>query len=135
MKRRVLEVIASRRNKFPNDTLENHYLDWADVMQAWLDVRATLGEAAIEIEQLTMAQNANLSADHLQEFLGLSESQSDALRSALTNDRPEQTSAEVGYRLDLRRLALSGSEEREMKDACDPLFRAYGYDYGEAYFS
>src|SRR5579862_3817835 len=50
MKRRVIENVLSRQRKFPHDTTESHYSDWAAVMTAWLGARDSLGSATLEID-------------------------------------------------------------------------------------
>ena len=129
MKRRVIEVVASRRRKFPHDTLENHYLDWVDVFTAWLDVRRQLGDAALEADQREMALNNDAFAAKISHFLQVPPQQAERLRCTLATDHPEQTSEGVGLMASLESLGLSADDERELRLACDPTMRAFGYGY------
>lgn len=133
MKRRVIENILSRRRKFPKDTLENHYLDWVDVLSAWLDVRDRLGSSAIEVDQLDMALGNDRLAARVSNFLGMPANQAEQLRRTLDTDHPEKTSEQVGQSASLEALELGEDDERELRLACDPMMLAYGYGYGTEY--
>ena len=135
LKRRVIENILSRRRKFPRDTLQNHYLDWVDVLSAWRDVRGQLGPAALELEQLEMARQNNKSAAQIARFLQLSPEQAEALRQVLAIDHPEQTSETVGLSASLESLALSSDDTRELRRACDPIMSEFGWSYGREYYA
>ncbi len=142
LKRRVIENILSRRRKFPADTLENHYLDWVDVLSAWLQVRGGLGAAAMEVDQLDLAQQDGAQQDGAQHgggaaaaiarFLELPEDAAGRFRAALATDRPEQT-GELGAIGTLDGLALPLGGRRELVAACARVMSAYGYSYGTGY--
>ena len=71
MKRRVIENVLSRRRKFPEDSTERHYSDWAAVMTAWLAVREKLGTAALEIEHRQLVLDPIAVATSIASFLEL----------------------------------------------------------------
>ncbi len=135
LKRRVIENILSRRRKFPQDTLQNHYLDWVDVLSAWLDVRDQLSGAAIEVDQLEMARENDKLAGKVSDFLTIPPNQAELLRQALASDHPEQTSSAVGISASLESLALPPDDLRELRIACDHVMSVFGYGYGTEYFS
>ncbi len=134
LKRRVIENIISRRRKFPQDTLQNHYLDWVDVLSAWHGVREQLGSTAMEAEHLHMARHNDVFSAEVSTFLGLTPGQAETLRLTLASDHPEQTSDRVGQSAKLQSLGLQPDEERELRKACDPIMQAFGYSYDESYY-
>ena len=134
LKRRVIENIISRRRKFPQDTLQNHYLDWVDVLSAWRGVKDRLGQRAIEADQLQMARSNDVFSAEISAFLGLTPTQAETLRITLASDHPEQTSERVGMSATLESLGLHGDNKRELRIACDPIMEAFGYSYDENYY-
>ncbi len=132
LKRRVVENIQSRRRKFPGDTLENHYLDWVDVLSAWLQVRSRLGPAAIEVDQLDLAEEGGAAAAAIARFLDLPEDAAVRFRMALATDRPEQTGT-LGAVGTLDGLGLPPGDRRGLLAACGRVMAAYGYSYGAGY--
>ena len=135
LKRRVIENVASRRRKFPQESLKNHYRDWVDVLTAWTGVRSHLGNSAIEVEQLELARRPAAEADAIAAFLDLPAPAADRLHAVLAGSTPEQTSAALGSVETLSSLGLSPGEEGELRAACGPVMAAYGYGFGEDYFS
>jgi hypothetical protein len=135
MKRRVIENVLSRRRKFPEDTTENHYSDWAAVMTAWLAVREKLGDAALEIEHRQLVLDPDAVATSIGGFLQIPDADAARLRRYLTKNRPEQTDENFGATYSLDRLELDENDARRLTTVCDPLMYALGYSYDETYFS
>ena len=134
LKRRVIENLASRRRKFPDGTLESHYLDWVDVLTTWAGVRDRLGPAAIEVEQLELARRPADTAAAIAAFLGLAPADAGRFQAALIGSNPEQTAAALGGIEKLDRLALSPGEEQQLRRACAPAMAAYGYSFDAGYY-
>jgi hypothetical protein len=135
MKRRVIENVLSRRRKFPQDTTERHYSDWAAVMTAWLAVREKLGDAALEIEHRQLVLDADAVASLIANFLQLPDAAAARFRRYLNKSRPEQTDDNFGATYSFDHLELNENEARQMTALCDPLMHAFGYSYGESYFA
>jgi sulfotransferase family protein len=135
MKRRVIENVLSRRRRFPHDSAQMHYSDWAAVMAAWLDVRDRLAGAALEVEhrQLVLEPHAALSA--IGKLLELPDQAAARFREFVAGNRPEQTDANFGATYTLENLHLKADEARHMVETCDRLMAAYGYSYRESYFA
>ncbi len=135
LKRRVIENILSRRRKFPQDTLENHYLDWVDVFEAWENVNKGLGDNFLEVEHLEMAKDNDGFTRKISMFLNLSHIQTEALRLALASDHPEQTSNRIDETASIESLELSEDKVQQLKIACDAVMSANGYSYTQSYYS
>ena len=54
-KRRGIENVLSRLNKFKGGAFEAHCQGWAQTMETWLQVAPLLGQSAIEVDQTDMA--------------------------------------------------------------------------------
>ena len=133
LKRRVIENIASRRRKFSDGTLENHYLDWANIMTAWLGVRRRLDTAALEIDQLELARDPARISRLISDFLKMPDDASGRLFDALKNDRPERTASDIGTVINMTDLNLSETEFQDLRQACDVAMAELGYAYDEYY--
>jgi hypothetical protein len=134
LKRRVIENVASRRRKFPHETLENHYRDWADVLSAWLSVRDVLGDSAMEVEQFEIAHRPEEEAMRIANFLDMPSAASLAFSRAIASDQPERTSTEFGQVESIDTLNLTTEEQRKLMLICDPVMIAFGYGYGTEYY-
>ncbi len=134
VKRRVVENIASRIRKFPNEPLEYHYQDWAAVLQAWLAVRGPLGDCALEIEHLEMAREPEKVGGEIARFLKLDSRIAWRFEASLRSDRPQQTGEVIGKIESLDALSLPDSRLQDVHADCDDMMREFGYSYGEEYF-
>jgi len=134
LKRRVIENVLSRRRKFPEEKLEHHYGDWAGVLAAWLSVRGTLGDTAIEVDQMDLARRGDEVAAAIARFLDMPAPFAEAFRAALAADHPEQTSEAFGEAATLDSLNLSAADRPQFMATCDPIMEAYGYSYDGSYY-
>jgi hypothetical protein len=135
MKRRVIENVLSRQRKFPEDSTDRHYSDWAAVMTAWLAVRGKLGDAVLEIEHRQLVLDPDAVASSIASFLKLPEAAAARFRRYLNNSRPEQTDENFGATYTLDHLCLNEDEVRQLKAVCDPIMSALGYSYDKSYFA
>jgi hypothetical protein len=129
IRRRAVENVVSRMRKFPGTPFRNLCADWAAVMQAWLDVRAELSGAAIELDHLTMARDPVAAGKQVSEFLGLPREIEAKFTRSLVFDRPEQTSEAptTVYRLDA--LGWTAENIELFRTICGPMMEAYGYSF------
>jgi len=135
MKRRALENVSSRLSKFPTISFRQHCKDWARSMNAWLLVRDLLGGAAIEVEQLAIAQAPERSAEALGRFLDLPDHAVKRLAKSFSEDRPEQTTREFAPVMQIDRLGWTDAMITEFRAVCGPMMAAYGYSYTDRYFA
>jgi hypothetical protein len=133
LKRRAIENMASRLNRFPGTSFREHCRDWARVMQCWLDVRDELGEAAIELDQRDLALEPVRIGGEIARFLDLGPEATDLLARALAEDRPERTTVEFAPILDISQLGWSPAQTGWLRELCTPMMEAHGYTYGEDY--
>ncbi len=134
MKRRVIENLMSRKRKFPGNTTDSHFSDWAAVMSAWLAVRERLGAAAVEIDHRQLVLDPQGVAASVADFLELPQSAGARFVRYLSQARPEQTDENFGATYSLDELGLSDAERHRLIGVCDPVMQAFGYGYGTEYY-
>jgi Sulfotransferase family len=135
MKRRGIENVSSRLVKFPQISFEDHCRDWTKSMAMWLAVRDLLDSAAIEIEQLAVAQAPDRVAAEIGRFLDMPDHAIEELSRSLGNDLPERTSDIRAPIMDISKLSWSVSQVTEFRRTCGPMMAAFGYGYTADYFA
>lgn len=135
MKRRVIENVLSRRRKFSADATRQHYLDWAAVMTAWLDVRDELAGAALEVDHRRLVLDPGATVATIAEFLEMPPETLARLHSYLADTHPEQTDSNFGAVYTFSDLGLDEYEEQQMRTVCEPVMAAFGYSFDRSYFA
>jgi hypothetical protein len=132
LRRRAVENVVSRMRKFPRTLFRDHCQDWAAVMEAWLNVRTELADAAIELDHLSLAREPAMIGKQVGDFLGLPRDVQDKFVNSLVSDRLEQTSEAPTsvYRLD--ELAWPSEDLKEFRTICGAMMKAYGYSFDDA---
>jgi hypothetical protein len=133
MRRRALEYLASRARKWPTSDFTDNCNEWRHAMQAWIDVRASLRGAAVEIDQLTLARHPRRVADALQGLLDLDADMTGILARALAGTRAEQTAKSIAAVLDLNATGWSSARIEEFARLCGPAMQQFGYTTDRAY--
>ena len=96
--RRGIENVLSRVKKFPQNPFWYHCRSWAETVHAWHEVKDSLGERCLAIEQHRLANQPVAVAAELSRFLGLSETEAEGLLHILTVRRVEQTRPAMEHR-------------------------------------
>jgi hypothetical protein len=135
MKRRGIENILSRIHKFPQISFQEHCIDWATSMEAWLRIRDLLSSSAIEVEQLAMVESPHTVASQVGTFIGMSALGGDNLTRSLQEDHPERTSNLGDKPRHVSDLGWSIGWVTEFRRICGPMMAAFGYSYTESYFA
>ena len=133
-KRRALENIVSRMQKFPGN-FEYHCRDWAKNMETWRHRRQSLpADCWVEIDQQDMIRKPEACAAHLAGLLNLSVGQRDTLSAIFARSRPQQTAVGTAQRV-LSLDATWNEHQRQLfKLLCGPEMKAYGYSLDETYW-
>jgi hypothetical protein len=134
MRRRGLENLDSRLRKFPGLDFEAQCREWALSVQGWYAIVDSLGSAAIEIDQLYMAQNPAQVAVALSGFLDLPASALDRVAQALAFDHPERTGERFGAAAELSDLAWPSGYLETFRSVCGEAMRLAGYSEDAGYF-
>jgi hypothetical protein len=128
-RRRAIENVMSRLEKFPAHDFAYHCADWARNMAAWRQVRARIPAfPGIEIDQQDIGADPAGTAARLGEFLGLAPGAVAAMARAFAEQRPQETAPGTAGRI--LSLEETGWDERQIKvfrARCVPEMLAYGY--------
>ena len=127
LRRRGAENIVSRLSRFPGTSFRAHCRDGAEAMQGWRAVRETLGSAALEFDQLELAEAPVRSAERVAALFDLPADATTRLSHALANERPERTAARFPARLDVGEAGWSQAQIDYFNRTCAPMMAAYGY--------
>jgi hypothetical protein len=134
-KRRGIENVVSRVNKFPAHNFEQHCASWARNMSAWRKVRADLPpDVYLEVDQYDLIRDAEGISRRITSFLGLPPELSIKIVKTFKLHRPQQTSdgsAEQIHSLD--GLGWSDDQLATFKRICSSEMQAFGYTDGRGY--
>jgi hypothetical protein len=130
-RRRGVENVISRLQKFPDFDFRYHCKDWAANMRAWRETRETLDPARItEIDQSEILGTPEVVVARLGTFLGLSDQQSALAEQTLRTERPQETSPGSAARA-IRATDTNWTAEQLLtfETLCGEELEFYGYSY------
>jgi len=135
-KRRAIENIVSRLQKFPGHSFEYHCRDWARNMAAWRTARETPGLQAIEIDQQEIVRAPSLVAADLARFLGTNPEQREKIRRTFATDRPQQTDSGSAARvLSLDSVGWTAQQQDTFRRLCGPELEQFQYSTTQSYWT
>jgi hypothetical protein len=133
-KRRGIENVVSRVQKFPARDFGYHCRDWAKNMSAWRRMCGRFPDLpGIDVDQRDISDSPAATAALIAEFLGMPDSARAKMATRFQNSRPQQTGPETTSRVLL--LAETGwSDELEkFHRLCGREMDAYGYTTDATY--
>jgi hypothetical protein len=133
LKRRPIENIESRRRKFPRYNFDDHCRLWADSMAAWEEVRDSVGDHGLVIEQLDLARRPEGEVRRLAAFLDLDAAEQAGLLESLLTDQPERTTSEFAPVYTLETVGWSESQQVTFKRICGEIMQRFDYGTGAQY--
>ena len=133
-RRRGIENVVSRMRKFPEYPFEYHCRDWARNMAVWREVAPQLPDGcATEVDQQDMVRHPDRVAERLATLLELDGT--DAMRTVLERNRPQQTSEGSAARIEnLASIAWTPEQVDVFTRVCGPQLEAYGYSLDDRYW-
>ena len=134
-KRRGIENVVSRVNKFPGPNFEQHCASWARNMSAWRKVRADLPpDVYLEVDQYDLIRDAEEISRRITRFLGLPPELSIKIVKTIKLHRPQQTSDGSAEQIhSLGSLGWSDDQLETFKRICSSEMEAFGYTEGPGY--
>lgn len=134
-KRRAIENMVSRIQKFPRHTFEYHCTDWAKNMASWREMRETLpAHAYIEIDQQDLVRKPDVVSKKLAAFLGVKNDEVKKLTGVFKSNRPQETAKGTAVKTySLEGLPWSREQIAIFKQHCGPEMDEYGYVMDESY--
>lgn len=134
-KRRGLENVASRINKFEGVSFENHCMQWAKTFDVWDKVKRNLfeGENYIEIDQYDIQEKPNQVALELSMFITQSDKLQKTIESSFRSNRPQKTQ-EITKPNSLNSMSWTKEQKEIFIENCGNTMKKQGYSMDENYF-
>ena len=133
-KRRGIENINSRMRKFPDIPFEVHCKIWSACMKSWFDVRNTVANSSIEIEQREIEHNPKMVSNKIGDFLNIEEESTDSIYNIFTSKRPESTSAYPSNDIELANTGWTNEQIKIYRHYCSDISKKYGYSETADYY-
>jgi hypothetical protein len=135
-KRRAIENVASRLQKFPAQNFERHCSGWATFMSAWRAVRTELpAEIYVEVDQQDLLRETEAISAKIGDLLKLAPEQVGKLVKTFKSQRPQETTKGSAIRLhSLESIGWSEAQLLTFKRYCGAEMEAYGYGAGPEYY-
>ncbi len=134
-KRRAIENIVSRLQKFPQHTFEYHCEDWSRNMHAWrvlLQNHPTL--AGIEVDQRDISDSPEATAAMICRFLHVPSEGQASMASIFASEQPQQSEpGSAGRTLTLETTGWTELQQKVFHRHCDEEMRAFGYAENKSY--
>ena len=136
-KRRAIENLVSRVQKFPGHDFGYHCRDWARNMAAWRHMCGRYADLpGIEVDQRDISDSPAATADLIAGFLGMPDEARAKLAGTFQNRRPQQTGPDTTSRvLSLAETGWSDEQLEKFHRLCDREMNAYGYTEDKTYRS
>jgi hypothetical protein len=134
-KRRAIENVQSRMQKFPARDFEYHCIDWAHNMAAWREVRQQLPmDSYLEVEQRDLLERTARTAGEIAALLRLAPPQEHILASTFQAARPQESfKGSAGRIYTLDNVGWTPAQLAIFKKHCGAEMHAYGYGMGADY--
>jgi len=133
-KRRGIENINSRLIKFPTVPFEVHCKLWSASMTSWLEVRKSVVDSSIEIEQRDIEINPKMVSKRICDFLNIGEESVELIYDIFTSKRPESTSVYRAVDLDLNNTGWTAEQIKIYKEHCSDISKKFGYSETADYY-
>ena len=136
-KRRGIENVLSRMQKFPNHAFDYHCADWARNLTAWRQMRETTPDlAALEIDQRDIVLRPIETAQAIIAHLELDRAVADGVAAVFRNERPQETERGSAERVvSLERTGWTEIQMDKFARLCGGEMDNYGYTMDEMYRS
>lgn len=131
-KRRAIENVQSRLNKFPQLSLEQHVRQWAETARLWAEIKDQLTIPYIEIEHFDTQHNRRGVGEQIAALIP--EVDPAFIERYLNSNHPQRTGDNRSVR-SLRSMPWSDDEKALFTRITEDVMQDEGYDDSEAYFS
>lgn len=131
-KRRGIENVVSRMEKWPDRNMKYYTESWSKIMDSWYNNREIISGKYLEIDQYDMWRTPSKTSNLVKNFLNLSEEEEIIIRNSLQHDRVQKTSDSYAP-LNFDQLEWSDEEKQIFMDNCGDTMENFGYSYDETY--
>lgn len=133
-KRRGIENINSRMRKFPDKPFEMHCKIWSACMKSWLEVKSSVVNSSIEIEQRDIENNPKIVSKRICDFLNIGEDSMELIYDIFTSKRPESTSVSRSVDIELNNTGWTTEQIKIYRDYCSDISKKFGYSETVDYY-
>lgn len=133
-KRRGIENINSRMRKWPNETFQSHCIRWSVCMKSWLEIRDSVVNSSIEIEQRDIEKNPQMISKRICDFLNIGEESEKSIYDIFTSKRPESTSASRLVDIELNNTGWTAEQIKIYRHHCSDISKKFGYSETTDYY-
>lgn len=133
-KRRGIENINSRMRKFPNKPFELHCKIWSACMNSWLEVKSSVVNSSIEIEQRDIERNPKLISKRICDFLKIGKGSEELIYDIFTSNRPESTSVSESLDVELTNTGWTAEQIKIYRHYCSDISKKFGYSETADYY-
>ena len=140
-KRRAIENVYSRMNKFKGMTFEQHVNGWVACFEAWHQVSESINKLlkrnnwSTEIEQFDISHNTSRATENLASILGLNEVQYKKIIDIFSSETPEKSSDTSKPFSNLQATKWTLEEQKIFMNVCSPMMQKVGYSFDDTYYS
>ena len=134
-KRRGIECINSRLKKFPQVPFKTHCAIWKTCMESWLEVRESLNNKYIEIDQREIALKPISIAHKIGNFLNFDDEQIEKVNNAFSTKRPEFTGGKEEFKAkNIEEFSWSEQQIKTFRAICGSINKKMGYSETSSYY-
>ncbi len=135
-KRRGIENISSRLNKFPDKSFETHCIVWKKTMESWLDIKNKLKpDCYLEIEQREISLNPKIISVEIGKFLNFSPETTSLIENFFIDRRPQSTrTKEQKKAIDINESDWTEEQIQIFRKYCGEINRKFGYSETSSYY-
>lgn len=133
-KRRGIENINSRMRKFPEMPFELQCKKWYACMKWWLEVRSSVVNSSIEIEQRDIENNPKMISKRICDFLNIGEESVELIYDIFTSKRPESTSVSTSVDIELNNTGWTAEQIKIYREYCSDVSKKFGYSETADYY-
>lgn len=139
-KRRAIENVVSRVEKFKGMTFKEHLTGWVKCFEEWKISKTAITSLLkrdcwnVEVDQYTILNKPEYAAKHVADGLNLSPSLVDAFAHVFSSKRPESKDATVKPVISLESVNWDEEQRSLFIKLCSKTMAEQGYSLDESYF-
>jgi hypothetical protein len=132
--RRHVDNIQSKIAKFPQQSFQNHCIEWAKCSSVWQHVKPNLGESFVDFDYHALVTDVKGTVQKIGTLLGLNGAEMENMVEYLQHQRPQAApDRDLVKHLKFSEVNWSDEERELFTKICVPVGNSLGYGL-ESYF-
>lgn len=103
-------------------------------MNSWSEVRSSVLDSSIEIEQRDIENNPKMISNRICDFLNIGEECVGSIYDIFTSKRPESTSASASVEISLNNTGWTDEQIKIYRYYCSDISKKFGYSETVDYY-